>query len=199
MNQSTGSSAPENKVTQLLKQSAQDPTSFAADQLLPMVYTQLKKIAQIHMGQERQDHTLQATALVHEAYVRLIGNEEVDWASRAHFYHAVGEAMRRILIEHARARACLKRGGNGRKAPGKISLGSLDLAAPPEPEQILMFDEAFARLEMEDPQAAAVVRLRFFAGLTVDQTAAALGVSASTVDREWAFARARLHRSVRDA
>lgn len=164
-----------------------------------MVYEQLRKMAQNQMGQERRDHTLQATALVHEAYARLVGNEEVDWANRRHFYHAAGEAMRRILIEHARARACLKRGGNGRRAAAKVPLGMLDLASVPEAEQILMLEDAFSRLEAEDPKAAAVVRLRFYAGLTVDQTAVVLGISASTVDREWAFARARLHRSIQES
>lgn len=199
MNPAADAHDPQNEVTQLLRASAQDPAGVSADQLLPMVYEQLRKMAQNQIGQERRDHTLQATALVHEAYARLMGSEQVDWAGRRHFYHAAGEAMRRILIEHARARACLKRGGDGRRAAPKVPLGMLDLAAAPEAEQILMLDDAFSRLEAEDPKAAEVVRLRFYAGLTVDQTAAALGISSSTVDREWAFARARLHRSVKES
>lgn len=185
------------EVTLLLRAATHE--SAAVEQLLPLVYQQLRQMAQKHMGNERPDHTLQATALVHEAYARLVGNEELDWANRGHFYRAVAEAMRRILIEHARSRASQKRGGDGRQPPRKISLSLLDLAAAPEPEQILMLDDALSRLEAEDPQAASVVRLRFFAGLTVDQTAAALGVSPSTVDREWAFARARLHRTMRES
>lgn len=199
VNPAAGVQSPPTEVTQLLRAASEDPAGISAEQLLPMVYEQLRQMAQNQMGHERRDHTLQATALVHEAYVRLIGNDEVDWAGRRQFYHAAGEAMRRILIDHARARACLKRGGDGRRAAGKVPLGMLDLAAIPEAEQILMLEDAFACLEMEDPKAAEVVRLRFYAGLTVDQTAAALGISASTVDREWAFARVRLHRSVQDS
>ena len=147
------------------------------------------------MNDERGEHTLQATALVHEAYLRLIGDAPVPWANRAHFFAAAAEAMRRILVEHARARQRVKRGGGPATTPRRPPNGVLDLAdESADPDEILMLDEAIRRLEQEDPEAARVVRLRFFAGLSVDETAEALGVSPSSVDREWAYARARLHR-----
>lgn len=185
-------------VTELLREASAGGRS-AAEELLPLVYEQLRRTAQKYLGQERVEHTLQATALVHEAYARLVGDERVEWRDRAQFYFATAQAMRRILIEHARARAALKRGGDGKQAARRVPLGSLDLAAPPDSEQIMMLDEALRRLEAEDAQAARVVHLRFFAGLSVDETASALGVSPSTVDREWAYARARLHRAMLNA
>ena len=160
--------------------------------LLPLVYDQLRAIAQRAMASERPDHSLQATALVHEAYLRLVGDREVPWSSKAHFYVAAAEAMRRILIDHARSKGRLKRGG-GR---AKMCLQSVADLAVGDPSEILEFDTLFQRLEAESPDAAAVVRLRFFAGLTIGQTAAALGVSSNTVDRRWAFARAWLFRAM---
>jgi RNA polymerase sigma factor (TIGR02999 family) len=157
----------------------------------------LRKIAQQRMSEERSGHTLQATALVHEAYLRLVGDSEVHWQGRGHFFAAAAEAMRRILIEHARGRARVKRGGEHGAPPKRVPLNVLDLAAEGDPEEILMLDDAIRRLEMEDPQAGCVVRLRFFAGLSMDETAAALGVSPSSVDRDWAYARARLQRMLR--
>jgi len=146
------------------------------------------------MKAERPDHTLQSTALVHEAYARLVGNGEVDWKNRAHFFHAAAEAMRRILIEHARARSGPKRGG-GRV---RIPLDVLDLATQDDPGQILALEEAISRLEQKDAQAARVVRLRFYAGLSVEETAKAIGISERTVKRDWAFARAFLVRALDD-
>jgi RNA polymerase sigma factor (TIGR02999 family) len=148
------------------------------------------------MGQEQTDHTLQATALVHEVYARLAGaaGRPAMFANAAHFYAAAAEAMRRILIDHARARDSDKRGG--RRV--KFNLSSvLDLAAAPESDDILALDEALLRLEQETPEAAAVVRMRFYAGLSVDETAEALGVAPRTVDRDWAYARAWLFRELR--
>ncbi len=171
-----------------------DETKGSAERvesLLPLVYDQLRAVAQRALAAERPDHTLQATALVHEAYLRLVGEREVPWVNRAHFYVAAAEAMRRILLDHARARGRVKRGG-GRARLGLSDV--TDLAA--NPDDIVRFDEAFRRLEDESPDAAAIVRLRFFAGLSVEQTAEALGVSTSTVDRRWAFARARLYESL---
>jgi RNA polymerase sigma factor (TIGR02999 family) len=165
----------------------------AAERLLPLVYDQLRRAAQQLMGHERAGHTLSATALVHEAYMRLVGAGNVEWNGKGHFYAAAAEAMRRILIEHARARGRIKRGGELRRANFE-SLG--DLAAS-EPDEILSFDEALQRLEKETPDAAAVVRLRFFAGLSVDETAQALQISDRTVDRLWTFARAWLFRAMR--
>lgn len=175
----------------------------AAEALLEEVYDQLRRIAQQRMGEERRGHTLQATALVHEAYVRLLGSEFKDGAEgRAQFFAAAGEAMRRILIEHARRRGREKRGG-GR---GKLSLDSIgdvaDLAMAEggegDSEPVIAFDEAFGRLEQESPSAAEVVKLRFFAGLSVAETAKALGLSDRTVNNRWTFARACLARALEE-
>jgi RNA polymerase sigma factor (TIGR02999 family) len=168
--------------------------SNASQELLPLVYDQLRRIAQQRMAEERVGHTLQATALVHEAYLRLVGDRQVPWQSRAHYFVAAAEAMRRILIEHARGRARKKRGGEGGTPLKRVPLNVLDLATEGDPEEILMLDDGICRLEEEDPEAGRIVRLRFFAGLSVDETAAALGISPSSVDREWAYARARLQR-----
>lgn len=162
----------------------------AADALVPLVFEQLRKAAQLMMVSERSGHTLSATALVHEAYLKLAGPREVAWAGRGHFYAAAAEAMRRILLDHAKAKGRVKRGG-GR---GRVEVRDLADLAVAESEDILRFDDEFRRLESEDPESAAVVRLRFFAGLSVEHTAAALGISPSTVDRRWAFARAWLAR-----
>lgn len=169
----------------------------ASAELLALVYEGLRHLARTRMASERAGHTLQPTALVHEAYLRLVGNGHVAWQSRAHFFAAAGEAMRRILVERARARARLKRGGDGRAAPARAVLSELNLATEPEPEIMLLLDEALDQVERDDPQAAAVVRLRFFAGLSVEEAAQALGVSPRTVDRDWSYARARLHRIMR--
>ena len=161
----------------------------AADQLLPLVYDELHSLARRRMAEERAGHTLQATALVHEAYMRLVGAQAIEWSGRAHFYHAAAEAMRRILIEHARKRGRIKRGGNRRRTASSVA----DLAADEDLGGIMAVDDAVRRLEQEDPQAAEIVRLRFFAGLTVEETAQALNRSQRTVAREWAFARAWLY------
>ncbi len=164
----------------------------AADRLLPLVYAQLRGAAQRQMQGEAKGHTLSATALVHEAYIKLAGPREVPWGSRAHFYTAAAEAMRRILIDHARAKGAAMRGGpEARRAA--INLATLpDLASESESAGFLILDDAIARLERVDQHAAAVVRLRYFAGLSIDETAAALAISAPTVKRTWAFARAWL-------
>lgn len=168
----------------------------AADRLLPLVYDQLRRAAQQHMMGESAGHTLSATVLVHEAYLKLAGKREVPWVSRAHFYAAAAEAMRRILIDHARAKAAGMRGGpEARRAA--INLAALpDLASETESAGFLILDEAIARLESVDRDAVAVVRLRYFAGLSIEQTAAALGVSAPTVKRTWAFARGWLKEAI---
>lgn len=168
----------------------------AANQLLPLVYEQLRKAAQIHMAAERGDHTLSATALVHEAYLKLIGPREVPWEGRGHFYAAAAEAMRRILLDHAKGRARLKRGGREARGGRAELVGDIADLACRDSEEIVRFDEAFRRLEAESPDGAAVARLRFYAGLSVEQTAAALGLSTSTVDRRWAFVRAWLYRQL---
>lgn len=178
------------RVTQVLQDKGR-----REEELLPLVYDQLKAIAQKRMGGERQGHTLQATALVHEAYMRLIGDQGMNWESRAHFYGAAAEAMRRILIDHARKRDSQKRGG-GKKA---LPISVVDLAEDFDPAQVIAVDEAVTALEGEDARAAEVVRYRFFAGLSVEETAEVMGVSERTVMREWSFARARLFELLGDS
>lgn len=165
-----------------------------AERLLPLVYDHLRGIARQRMAAERADHTLQPTALVHEAYLRLVGERDLPWQNRAHFFAAAAEAMRRILLDHAKARGRFKRGGGRRAAAASLA----ELAAAEDPDEILALDEAFRRLDSESPQAAAVVRLRFYGGLSVDETAAALEISPRQVDRLWAFARAWLFRALRE-
>ena len=178
-------------ITRLLEAAgAGDPR--AAQELLPLVYDQLRRAAQLQMAGERPDHTLQATALVHEAYLRLVGSHQTTFENRAHFYVAAAEAMRRILIEHARKRARVKRGGDRKR----ISLSAAYLADKACPEEIVSVNEAIRRLEKRDRRMAEIVRLRFFAGFSVDETARALGLSGRSVRREWALARAWLHRDL---
>jgi RNA polymerase sigma factor (TIGR02999 family) len=183
------------EITQMV-QAVQSGRRAAADDLLPVVYEQLRAIARQKMARERLGHTLQATALVHEAYARLIGNDEIEWAGRGHFYAAAAEAMRRILVEHARARARIKRGGPGADAR-RVPLSAVSLAEDQNPQEILSLDEAFRRLGKRAPEMADVVRLRFYAGLSVEETALALSVSAATVKRRWTWARSWLYREMR--
>jgi RNA polymerase sigma factor (TIGR02999 family) len=170
-----------------------DPS--AAEQLLPLVYDELRQLAAQKLAQESPGQTLQATALVHEAYVRLVGSGEVGggpaqrWDSRGHFFAAAAEAMRRILIERARKNRATKRGG-GRK---KLNLDAIDLATVATPDQLLAVDDALAKLAREDAAAARLVELRYFAGLTVDEAGKALGMSTATAYRHWKYARAWLH------
>ena len=168
----------------------------AADALLPLVYDQLRRAAQLRLASERAGHTLSATAMVHEAFLRLAGPREVPWAGRGHFYQAAAQAMGRILVDHARAKAAASRGGpDARRAA--VGLETLpDLGSEQESAGFLILHDAIARLEGVDPEAASVVRLRYFAGLTVEQTAGALGVSAPTVKRTWAFARGWLRDAI---
>ncbi len=174
------------QVTRILQEF--DQREDASAELLPLVYEQLKAIAAARMRAERSGHTLQATALVHEAYLKLVGDREVSWQNRAHFFAAAAEAMRRILIDHARKRKSEKRGGGMARVPITV----VDLATENDPDQILALEEALAQLEHEDPRAAQIVNLRFFAGLSVEETVEATGLSKRTVMREWAFARTRL-------
>jgi RNA polymerase sigma factor (TIGR02999 family) len=162
----------------------------AADQLLPLVYEQLRAAAQRDLAGERASHTLSATTLVHEAYLKLVGPREIPWANRGHFYAAAAQAMRRILLDHARARG---RRGETRPLTEILDVAALACAGS---EQILAVDEAVGRLERDDPQAAAIVRLRFYAGLPVDEAAAALGLSPRSAARLWTYARAVLYRDL---
>jgi len=182
----------------LLMSAASAGDSDAASRLLPLVYDQLRAAAQLQLSRERSDHTLQATEIVHEAFMKLVGPRTVPWADRRHFYAAAAEAMRQILIDHARSKGRKKRGG----AVDRLELdfrGVADLANNGRTEEILALDDAICRLESEKPRLAQVVRLRFFAGLSIDSTAAALGVSPRTVDLDWSFARAWLFRVLSDA
>ncbi len=165
----------------------------AANELLPLVYDQLRRIAQQHMAQERADHTLQATALVHDAYLRLVGPRRIPWKNKAHFYAAATEAMRRILLDHAKARGREKRGG-GRK---RVPLSVADVADSWNLEETLSLDDALRRLVDGDPGIGEVVRLRFFAGLSIQETAEVLGVSKATVKRRWEFGRTWLYRELK--
>lgn len=167
----------------------------AAAELLPLVYEELRKLADARLAQERAGQTLQATALVHEAYLRLVGPEGEagrDWDSRGHFFAAAAEAMRRILIDRARARGAVKRGGSAKRLVLDPEMLMLDAV----PAELTDLDEALGRLEVEDPQKAALVKLRFFGGLTLKQAAAALGLPATTADRHWAYARAWLYQAL---
>jgi RNA polymerase sigma factor (TIGR02999 family) len=166
---------------------AGDPQS--TDRLLETVYAQLRRIAQQRMRDEKPGHTLQATALVHEAYLRLVRDKKLKWSSRAQFYVAAAQAMQRILIEHARKKRRLKRGGDRRPAASNV----VDLAKDENLEEVVALQDAIDRLEGEDPRAALVTRLRFYAGLSVEETAKAMKLSERTVLREWAYARAWLH------
>jgi RNA polymerase sigma factor (TIGR02999 family) len=173
----------------------EDGDAKAAGELLPLVYDQLRKIAQQRMAGERTGHSLEATALVHEAYLKLVGDEDVSlqWANRAHFFAAAAEAMRRILVDHARAKGRLKRGGDR----AKLKLGVATLGADENADEIVALDEALRRLGRQDERLARIVSLRYFAGLSVEQTAEALEISPRTVKREWSTARAWLYRELR--
>jgi len=181
-------------ITQLLRAASQGDATAAAT-VFAQVYEELHAIADRHMRGERRDHTLGATALVHEVYVRLLGGDALPLSDRAGFFHAAAQAMRRILVEHARGRGRQKRGGKRRRIP----LDVVDLTNEENVDGILAVDEAIRRLEQQDAQAAEVVRLRFFAGLSIEEVAAVLDTSPRTVAREWAYARAWLYRALGDA
>ncbi len=171
-----------------------DQRGRPVSELFAAVYDQLRALAQQRLRGERVGHTLTATALVHEAYLRLSQGRRVPWASEAHYYVAAADAMRQILLDHARCRGRTKRGGGLRRVPISV----LDLAAEPDANEIVALDQHLCRLEQERPEAAVVVRLRFYAGLTIDRTAEVLGQSPRQVDRLWAYARAWLYRALRD-
>jgi len=183
------------EVTRILSGKDRLSREEALEQLLPVVYDELRALAGARLRHERPDHSLQATALVHEAYIRLVGWEQQSWIDRAHFYRAAAEAMRRILIDHARGRARGKRGG-GRV---RVDLEDANLATWDDPDDVLALDEALHRLMEQDPRAAEIVQLRFFAGLSVEETAKALELSIRTVHREWKFARTWLFRALGEA
>ncbi len=180
-----------NDVTRLLSEMAAGD-SDAMDRLLPLVYEQLRDLARREIYREREGHTLGATAVVHEAYLRLAELDCITWQGRAHFFGAAAVAMRRVLISYARARKAEKRGGG--VVP--VSLDDVVVAARERPGDVLALDEALTRLEEEHPRQARVVECRFFAGMNIDETAEALGISNATVRRDWALARAWLNREL---
>ncbi len=167
--------------------------SQAAEQLLPLVYDELRKLAARKLAREKPGQTLEATALVHEAYVRLVDSDQVPhWNSRGHFFAAAAEAMRRILVEQARRKGRQKRGGSHRR----VTLAGLELAVEMPIADLLPLDEALTALAQRDAQTAQLVNLHCFAGLSIEQAAEALGLSARTAYRDWAFARAWLYRAL---
>jgi RNA polymerase sigma factor (TIGR02999 family) len=176
----------------LILQAAERGDSMAPEQLLPLVYEELRRLAARRMSHESPGHTLQATALVHEAWIRLVGDEAQQFANRAHFFSAAAEAMRRILIESARRRMRLKRGGE----LARVDMDSIEVPAPMPDDELLALDEALNGLAEVDSRAADVVKLCFFVGLTQDQAAKELGFSLSTTQRLWNFARVWLFREV---
>jgi RNA polymerase sigma factor (TIGR02999 family) len=162
----------------------------AADQLLPLVYDELRRLAAHRLAQENPGQTLQPTALVHEVYLRLVDVDQAKhWNSRGHFFAAAAEAMRRILVENARRKQAKKHGGARRR----VDLDHAEAVTATPPEDLLALDEALERLSRNDPMAGKLVQLRYFAGLSVEQAAAALGLSTATAYRHWTFARAWLH------
>jgi len=179
-------------VTQLLHDAATGDARAAAE-LLPLVYEELRRLARQKIGQERVGHTLQATALVHEAYVRLVaGNTEKGWQGRWHFFAAAAEAMRRILVDHARRRGRIKRGGaNARE---RFDLEQVELSVNEPPQELLAVDEGLTGLAAQHPEKAQLVKLRYFAGLTIEEAAEAMNISVATANRHWAYARAWLFR-----
>ncbi len=162
----------------------------ASEQLLPLVYEELRKLAARKLAREQPGQTLQATALVHEAYIRLVDVDKAQhWSSRGHFFAAAAEAMRRILVEQARSKARQKRSGDRRR----FDIDAINLAVHATPDQLLAVDEALDKLQREDPAVFGLVKLRYFAGLNIEQAAAALGISSATAYRYWNYARAWLH------
>lgn len=168
--------------------------AYAADKLLPLVYDELRRLAALKMSQERPGQTLQATALVHEAYLRLLGSEANNWKGRTHFFAAAAEAMRRILIENARRKQRQRHGG-GRQ---KVDIHESDIVIEGPSTDLVALDEALTKLAEQEPEVAELVKMRYFAGLTLEQAAAILGVSRRTADRWWAYARAWLYEQITD-
>ena len=163
-------------------------------ELFPLVYAELRELARRQMGAERAGHSLQPTALVHEAWLRLGGNDAVPWEGRAHFFGSAAESMRRILVDHARSRNAQKRGAHGQRLP----LDAVELAAADDPGLVLALDEALVRLQAHDERLARVVRLRFWAGLGEKEVAELLAVSERTVRNDWQLARGWLARELKD-
>lgn len=184
--------APANLTGVLEAAAGGDPR--AAEQLLPILYEELHHLAHSYMNRQADGLTLQTTALVHEAYMRLVGVEDPGWNGRGHFFGAAAQAMRQILIEQARRKAALKHGGDARR----VDLSSVEPEIVPPSDDVLALNEALTELEASDPRKARLVLLRHFAGLTMPEAAAAMGISLSTAEREWRFARALLYTRIRE-
>ena len=182
------------EVTQILA-SIQQGNSEAAEELLPLVYEELRKLAAARMAKEPETSTLQPTALVHEAWLRLAGSEQQSWKNRGHFFAAAAEAMRRILIDNARRKKALKRGAG----PTRLDLDNVDLAVEADEELLLGINDALEKLALQDPQSVELVKLRFFVGLTENETAEVLQISPRTVERYWSYAKAWLFENARDS
>jgi RNA polymerase sigma factor (TIGR02999 family) len=183
---------PMSEVTRILS-AIEQGDAHAAEQLLPLVYDELRQLAAQRLAQERPGQTLEATALVHEAYLRLVDVDKVQhWNSRGHFFAAAAEAMRRILVEQARRKRRQKRGGDRER----LDLDGLEIAVEGLPDDLLALDEALTRLAEKHAAKAELVKLRYFAGLTLSEAARALGISSSTADRYWTYARAWLYRAL---
>lgn len=176
----------------LLLARVREGNAEAADELAPLIYSELRRTAAAYMRRERRDHTLQATGLVHEAYMRLIGPQEGQWQNRAHFFATAARTMRQILVDYSRRHRAGKRGGDARKVDFDDQLRS----APDRIEGVLAIDEILERLTRIDPRQSRVVELRFFGGLNVEETAEVMGVSPKTIKREWRSAKAWLHREL---
>jgi RNA polymerase sigma factor (TIGR02999 family) len=181
-----------NRVTRILS-AIEEGDARAAEQLLPLVYDELRRLAAEKMAQERPGQTLQATALVHQAYLRLVDTEKAQhWNSRGHFFAAAAEAMRRILIGNARRKHAQKRGGQAKR----VDLDAIELADRPADDKLLALEDALIRLAHKDPVKGELVKLRYFAGLTIQEAAAILGISTATADRYWSYARAWLQSEI---
>jgi len=181
-----------NEITRILN-AIQTGDAKGAEELLPLVYEELRKLAAHKMANEAAGHTLQATALVHEAWLRLVGSNQQCWENRAHFFGAAAEAMRRILVDHARRKQSQKRGGGARC--DELDESALVLAAPPD--ELLAVHEALDTLSIEDPPAAELVKLRYFVGMTMEEAATAMGLAPRTTERLWTYARVWLRRQIR--
>jgi RNA polymerase sigma-70 factor (ECF subfamily) len=176
----------------LLLLDLQKGETIAAERLMPLVYGELRRLAAHYMRQERAAHTLQATALVHEAFLKLLGQQDVSWQSRAHFFGIAAHLMRQILVEYARKRLAVKRGG----LQQRVQLEEDLVFAWDKSADLVVLDEALQRLKKLDPQQSRIVELRFFGGLSVEETAAVIGVAPRTVKRDWSVARVWLHREI---
>jgi RNA polymerase sigma factor (TIGR02999 family) len=179
------------EATQILA-ALEDGDSYAAEKLLPVVYEELRRLAAWRLSHEKPGQTLQATALVHEAWLRLVGKEDPRWKSRRHFFGAAAEAMRRILVDNARRKRRLKHGGQLER----VDVNEIDIPSPLPDDELLALDEALDRFAEVDPRAAEIVKLCFFVGMTQEQAAEHLGISISTLERNWAFARAWLFQEI---